>query len=409
MIPKGWSQSTVGEVFSFQRTVALSRAQLSVGAPCGYIHYGDIHTRWNTHLDLGLHELPSCDLELVASAARVVDGDLVLADASEDLDGVGKAVEIRNVGERAVVAGLHTVLMRPRPHTFAPGFAGYLTSMPEFVAQARTMAAGLKVFGLSKTALAKFTVFLPPLAEQQAIAEALSDADTLVESLNALIAKKHDMKRAAMQQLLTGRTRLRGESTEWAVVKVGEFARMLKGRGLSRDVVLEAGTNPCLLYGELFTTYKRVARGVGARTNSLDGELSVRGDVLMPGSTTTSGEDLATATALLVDGVRLGGDVNIIRPDLQRIDPRWLAYVITHCHRQDVALRAQGVTIHHLYGRDIASIEVRLPDRDEQTRLADVLEAMDAEIDALVAQREKAELVKQGMMQELLSGRVRLA
>jgi type I restriction enzyme S subunit len=330
------------------------------------------------------------------------DGDIVFSRVGS----IGRFGLVTDAEEGWLFSGR---LLRVRlKRDYAP-FVYHQMCTTSFIRQIESVAVGQTMPSLNTVIVNDLLVALPSPREQRAIAAALSDADALVESLDALIAKKRDMKQAAMQQLLTGRTRLRGESTEWAVVKVGEFARTLKGRGLSRDVVLEAGTNPCLLYGELFTTYRRVAREVGARTNSLDGELSVCGDVLMPGSTTTSGEDLATATALLVDGVRLGGDVNIIRPDLQRIDPRWLAYVITHCHRQDVALRAQGVTIHHLYGRDIASIEMRLPDRDEQTRLADVLEAMDAEIDALVAQREKAELVKQGMMQELLSGRVRLA
>ncbi len=275
-------------------------------------------------------------------------------------------------------------------------------------AQVDRIIAGSNYPAVSSRDVRTLSIMVPPPSEQRAIAEALSDADALVESLDALIAKKRDMKQAAMQQLLTGRTRLPGFTEEWEILTVGSFARLLKGRGLSRGEISEGGSRQCLLYGELFTKYNQVARAVEGRTDSLDGEPSVWGDVLMPGSTTTTGEDLATATALLVDEVRLGGDVNIIRPNLHRVDSRWLAYVLTHSHRQDIAVRAQGVTIHHLYGRDIASIAIQVPGLEEQSKIAEVLSDMDAEIDALVAKREKAELVKQGMMQELLTGRVRL-
>jgi type I restriction enzyme S subunit len=261
---------------------------------------------------------------------------------------------------------------------------------------------------INGSGVAGIVIPLPPRREQEAIAEALGDADSAIEALDALIAKKRDVKQAAMQQLLTGRTRLAGFSEKWEETSIGELARLRKGRGLSRAAVRENGVHPCLLYGELFTTYGRVAREVVGRTDSDDGELSLFGDVLMPGSTTTSGADLATATALLVSDVRLGGDVNIIRPNLEQTDPRWLAHVITSCHRSTIATLAQGITIHHLYGKDIASLVIHLPSRQEQAALADLLDDVEAEVEALVAERDKMRLVKQGMMQQLLSGRVRL-
>ena len=391
MTPEGWSEKFLGDFAS----LSAAPAKQSGGSRYVIVDMGSVAKDGS----LLTHKKTDAKDDLLEV------GDLVMP--KDDIGGgqiIGKAIHIDAPNQ--YVLGDHVYRLRlSQGH---PPYVRYAINSHQVNSSLRSKVVGSAQLGLGRRSVLEQPIPFPPLGEQQAIAEALSDADALVESLDALIAKKRDMKQAAMQQLLTGRTRLLIGSAEWEFVKVGEIARTLKGRGLSRDAVLETGAHPCLLYGELFTTYKRVARGVGGRTNSLDGEPSNFGDVLIPGSTTTSGEDLATATALLMAGVRLGGDVNIIRPDLQRIDPRWMAYVFTHCHRQDVALRAQGVTIHHLYGRDIASIEMRLPERDEQTALADVLEDMDAEIDALVSRREKADLMKQGMMQELLSGRVRL-
>lgn len=350
-------------------------------------------------------EFETVDRETVERLAEYTlsVGDIVMGRRGE----MGRCALVQR-DQDGWLCGSGSFILRKRA-AVSMAFLQRLISQPKSIAYLEQASIGSTMNNLNHDVLGALCVALPSFEEQVAIAEAISEVDALVEALDALIAKKRDMKQAVMQQLLTGRTRLPGFTEEWEILTVGSFARLLKGRGLSRGEISEGGSRQCLLYGELFTKYNQVARAVEGRTDSLDGEPSVWGDVLMPGSTTTTGEDLATATALLVDEVRLGGDVNIIRPNLHRVDSRWLAYVLTHSHRQDIAVRAQGVTIHHLYGRDIASIAIQVPGLEEQSKIAEVLSDMDAEIDALVAQREKAELMKQGMMQELLSGRVRLA
>jgi len=248
----------------------------------------------------------------------------------------------------------------------------------------------------------------PPLREQRAVADALSDVDTLLAGLDRLIAKKRDLKQAAMQQLLTGQTRLPGFQGEWESVQLGEIALVLKGNGLSRAALSAAGSRPCLLYGELFTTYGRTISTVVSRTDSTEGCASNFGDVLMPGSTTTSGIDLATASALLVSDVALGGDINVIRSRVNRYHPVFLANYLSEVKRKDIAESTQGITIHHLYGRDLLALRLELPSTEEQTSIANVLSDMDAELTALEARRDKTRALKQGMMQELLTGRTRL-
>ncbi|MCC6497023.1 MAG: restriction endonuclease subunit S [Propionibacteriaceae bacterium] len=145
-----------------------------------------------------------------------------------------------------------------------------------------------------------------------------------------------------------------------------------------------------------------------SRTNANDGVESIAGDVLMPGSTTTTGSDLATATALLQDGVAIGGDINIVRKRGNEYDPAFLANQLSAVRRRDIAALAQGITIYHLYARDLGTLTVSLPSLPEQTAIAEVLTDMDAELAALEARREKTRALKQAMMQELLTGRIRL-
>jgi type I restriction enzyme S subunit len=276
---------------------------------------------------------------------------------------------------------------------------------PEF--ERIAMGNTIKTIGLPYFRALKIPI--PLLPEQRAIATALSDVDALLAKLDALVAKKRDLKVAAMQQLLTGQTRLPGFSGEWEVKRLGDLADFLKGAGLSKGVCDSSGSRKCILYGELFTTYKQVIREVVGRTNSHDGRLSEVGDVLVPGSTTTEGIDLATASAVYEDGVALGGDINIIRCKRQNdFDATFLANYLTQVKKNEIAERAQGSTIVHLYGRDLADLLVQHPSYAEQIAIATVLSDMDTELTALESRRDKTRALKQGMMQELLTGRIRL-
>ena len=254
----------------------------------------------------------------------------------------------------------------------------------------------------------KIHIPLPTLSEQRAISQALSDVDALIATLDRLVAKKHDIKQATMQQLLTGKTRLPGFSGKWESKRLTDMADIIKGNTLSKSLLSESGINPCILYGELFTTYGRVITKTVSFTNSPEGVKSLSGDVLLPGSTTTTGADLATASALLLDGVALGGDINIVRQKGIGYDPAFLACYLTHVARNEIAELAQGTTIHHLYGKDLKGLSLSLPHHTEQSAIASVISDMDTELTAMEARRDKTRALKQGMMQELLTGKTRL-
>jgi type I restriction enzyme S subunit len=272
----------------------------------------------------------------------------------------------------------------------------------------QVVAAGNDQLNLNTGRIALIAVPFPKETEQHAIATALSDVDGLLGGLDRIIAKKRDIKQAIMQQLLSGKTRLQGFYSEWEVKTLGDIANILKGSALSKSAVTASGRRPCILYGELFTISGRVISEVKGYTNSSEGFPSVSGDVLMPGSTTTTGVDLATASALLLDDVALGGDILIIRQRRDAYDPVFLANYLTHLRSHQIAELTQGITIHHLYGRDLKNLLLELPSLPEQTAITRVLTDMDAELAALRQQRQKVFSLKQAMMQELLTGRIRL-
>jgi type I restriction enzyme S subunit len=261
---------------------------------------------------------------------------------------------------------------------------------------------------IQKWEMEKFQIAIPGNEpEQRAIAEALSDVDALLGALNRLIAKKRDIKQAAMQQLLTGQTRLPGFSGEWEVQRLGEIATFYKGRGLPKSALTPSGSEPCVHYGELFTQYGTTICETISRTNKTQNDFrSLANDVIMPTSDVTP-RGLAKASCVLVDDVVLGGDILVIRAHPSVISGTFLSHVIRREEEQVLRL-VTGTTVFHLYGKDMQKFTFKAPKLEEQDAIVTILSDMDAELEALEQRRAKTAALKQGMMQELLTGRTRL-
>ncbi|EGI6837875.1 restriction endonuclease subunit S [Escherichia coli] len=279
----------------------------------------------------------------------------------------------------------------------------------EFERQA--VGSTIKTIGLPY--FKKLRIAVPPFDEQKKIAQILSTWDKAISVTEKLLTNSQQQKKALMQQLLTGKKRLLDENGErfsgdWNSSKLGDLFNFKKGKGLSKSDLSESGINKCILYGELYTKYAEIAYEVISRTNSSDGQLSEPGDILLPASTTTSGIDLANATALSEGGILLGGDINILRPKVRLSSP-FLAYFLTHMKKNEISSRAQGITIIHLYGGDLKSIDIVLPSTvQEQQKIATVLSAADAEISILEKKLACLKDEKKALMQQLLTGKRRV-
>ena len=262
---------------------------------------------------------------------------------------------------------------------------------------------------INRAELAEYVVALPPLPEQRAIAAALSDVDALLTKLDALIAKKRDVKQAAMQQLLTGKQRLPGFSGEWEAKRLGDVGAFSKGKGIKKDDVISDGL-PCIRYGEIYTRhndyikafYSFISRQVANQSQRLR-----KGDLLFAGSGETA-EEIGKCVAFLGDEeAYAGGDIVLFTPSGQ--DSMYLGYLMNDPSLTDQKARmGQGDAVVHISAKNLAQLELHLPCPKEQTAIAAVLSDMDAELAALEARRDKTRALKQGMMQDLLTGRIRL-
>lgn len=203
-----WETRRLGEHVNFLKNGVFSRAELIVGGAVSYLHYGDIHTSDAVRLNAKMTPMPSLSAHHARLLDRLKDGDLVFVDASEDLDGVGKSVEILGASDTQLVAGLHTIAARFDKSILTDGFKAYLQFCPPFRDHLKRLAAGTKVYATNRTHIATAELRLPNSEEQVAIATVLEDMDTEISLLEGRREKTRALKQGMMQELLTGRTRL---------------------------------------------------------------------------------------------------------------------------------------------------------------------------------------------------------
>lgn len=241
-----WDLKQFADLYEFKPTNNLSREELGYDAEgIRNIHYGDIHTKYSSHLDVSRKTLPTiANAEFIATLrqrAFCEKGDLVFADASEDLLDVGKCVEIADIGEHKVVAGMHTILATRLSKEPANGFAGFLFQTSYVRSQIRKYAQGTKVSGISPKRLAQVNLPVPvDQDEQKKIADCLTALDRLIAAHRQRLDALRDYKKALLQNLFPRQgesvPRLRFQSpshaTGWAMVPLGEIAHIQLGKML---------------------------------------------------------------------------------------------------------------------------------------------------------------------------------
>lgn len=274
---------------------------------------------------------------------------------------------------------------------------------------------------INREELAEYTVALPPnKTEQEAIASALGDADALIESLERLIAKKRDLKQGAMQELLSARRRLPGFTGEWEEKRLDSLFDFGKGVSAPRDKL--SSTGHCYLhYGDIHTSTKTHVN-VAAEQHELP-RLNIPLQRVSPASLLEDGDvvfvdasedDAGTSRHVVVfNPGRIpfisGLHTIVAKSKTDELDRSYRCYCFQTAEVQRQFIHyAVGTKVSGISKGNLGKITVRIPKPEEQTAIAAVLSDMDAEIAALEAKLAKARVIKQGMMQELLTGKIRL-
>ena len=334
-------------------------------------------------LDLHQSMYISPEAHSVLRRSQVCDGDILITITGN----VGRVVFLTGVGSANM--NQHIARVRVNATNVDAHYVYHFLSQRSVRLRFCSITTGQAYPQISLKQVRDAQISLPPKHEQRAIAESLGDVDALIGALDRLIAKKRDLKQAAMQQLLTGQTRLPGFRGEWEVKRLGDVAHIKTGSRNNEDKVGD-GQHPFFVRSEIV---ERI------NTYSHDCEA-----ILVPG-----------------EG-RIGDIFHYING---RFDVHQRVYAITNLNQQTsgkfiyfylsknfgawAIQNTVKATVDSLRLPTFQTFKMCLPPtKAEQTAIASVLSDMDAEIAALEARRDKTRLLKQGMMQELLSGRTRL-
>jgi len=256
---------------------------------------------------------------------------------------------------------------------------------------------------LSKSAFLEIKHLFPQAEEQQKIAAFLGAVDAKIGQLTRKKALLEDYKKGCMGQLFTQKLRFKDDQgndfPDWEEKQLGEIASFSKGKGISKSDIQPNGKNLCIRYGELYTQYREYIAKVASYTDTPTKRavLSRKNDVLMPTSDVTP-NGLATASAIDIEGVILGGDILIIRSG--EILNRFFAYYVA-ANKPKIMRLVTGVTVYHIYGSDLATLHLGIPHPDEQQKIADFLFAIDAKISLVADELSAAQNFKKGLLQQM--------
>ena len=382
-LPSGWKVMRLGDVFDFLKTYTNSRESLNDYDEISYIHYGEIHKKYKFYLDFCVASLPKIYQSKLGDKPEFIkNGDLVIADASEDYIDIAKSVEIKNLEHKAV-AGLHTFLLRDKGDYFADGYKGYILYEPWVAKELKKKATGISVLGISKSNLLNLKIKLPPLDEQEKIAEILSTWDEAINLTINLIESKKQFKKAIMQNLLTAKIRFPQFKDEWEKVKLKEISEVYQPQTISQRELTDSGfdvygANGIIgKYGRYNHEFEQVV--IGCRGNC--GAVNF-----------TKPKSWITGNAMVIN---LDNSTKSIKT--------FIYYLLSNTNFQYLISGSGQPQI----TSDIRYHEIKLPNLDEQQKIAEVLTACDDEINLLNLKLENLKKQKQGLMQKLLSGKVR--
>jgi len=247
---------------------------------------------------------------------------------------------------------------------------------------------------LSKNTIEKIKVFLPSVSEQQKIGLFFEKLERKIQLHQEKIDLLQKQKKGFLQKIFN-----QGQWEEYSLAKIMDF---YKGKGIAKKDLTVSGI-PCVLYGELYTTYGEVVSKIYSKTNIENSNLfkSMKQDILIPSSGETA-IDIACATCLLEEDVLIGGDLNIMRikPDKQ-VDGRFISYQINSVKKRELSKYAQGASVVHLYNSDIKKLKVALPNIEDQKKIADFFEALDKKIDLELNKLIHLKEQKEGFLQQM--------
>lgn len=405
-IPEDWEVKSLSQIGIFSKGKGVTRANAQSGAiPC--VRYGEIYTSHNDYIRTFYSHISP---EIAATATKLKKGDILFAGSGETKEEIGKAVAF--LGDEEAYAGGDIIILSPNESSSSK-FLGYVLNAATAVNQKASMGQGDAVVHIHAKELGDVVIPFPKLEEQKKIADALSGVDDMIGALDGAIAKKQQIKEGLMQQLLTGKTRLPGFSGEWVEMRFDDFiSRFATGLNPRNNFRLNVDAS------NYYITIKDFADGVlyFDHCDKVSDEAIKR---INERSDLRAGDVLFSSIGRVGDAYvieetptnwNINESVFSLRPNPTIVDSHFLYYLIKS---KDAQAKFQesitGTTLRSIKMGHLKEILCCFPSKiEEQKAIANALNNIDADIISSETMRDKYRLIKQGMMQELLTGKTRL-
>lgn len=356
-----WQEERLADIADLSKGIGISKDQLSAdGEPC--ILYGELYTKYKSETIKEVISKTNIDnTKLVKSKAN----DVIIPCSGETAEEIATA---RCVLKDDVLLGGDLNIIRL--HGYDGSFMSYQLNGNRKYDIAK-VAQGVSVVHLYGEHLKNIKTINPGLNEQKKIANLLSLLDDRISTQNKIIEDLKKLKSAIIEWHYG--------QVEKQNVCIGDLGEPFNVGNLAKEDLTETGM-PCVIYGELFTTYGETISQIESHTNKVEGMiLSKKGDLLFPSSTTVDAMSLIAPSVINVDGVILGGDMFGIHIT-PNSNAQYLSYYFNHIAKRQLAKFAKGSTIIHLHYADIEKAKLLLPSLEEQNRMANCLISLDTKI-----------------------------
>lgn len=424
-----WNEEKMGEIYSFKVTNSFSRDNLNYEeGTVKNIHYGDIHTKFQTLFDITKEAVPfvnsDISIDRISEDNYCKEGDLILADASEDLNDVGKSIEIFNLNNEKLLAGLHTILARPNLEKFDIGFGGYLFKSYKVRTKIQKEAQGSKVLSISATRLTNISLDFPSKGEQTKIASFLTAVDEKIQALK----KKHSLleqyKKGVMQKLFSQETEERGSRTplknnkkgeqlrfkdekgndfpEWEVKKLGEYIKLYRGsspRPINLFITKESKGVNWIKIGDTKNCKNYLIDNVEEKI-TIEGAKKSRevfkGELILANSMSFGKTYLLDLDGCIYDGWF------VLREFEKHFNREYLHQLLNSDYLQkQYKILSTGGVVQNISSEIVYDTFLLKPCLAEQTAIANFLSSLDEKINQTQRQIEKTETWKKGLLQKM--------
>lgn len=405
-----WGQEYLGKIVDFSiKTNSLSREKLSLESyEVQNIHYGDVLIKFDNVLDLQRDSLPSIINSKILDfkESLLQDGDLIFADAAEDST-VGKAIEIRNIGGKNVVSGLHTIAARPT-QLFAPFYLGYYINSNFYHDQILPLMQGTKVSSISKSNLQVTKITFPTIDEQKELGKFFQTIDSLITLHQHKLDKLKNLKKSYLAELFPAegkrvpKRRFPGFEGEWEEKKLGDVGKTFTGLSGKTKVDFGHGNGMYVTYLNIYSNEIADLRGLD-KIEIDDRQTEVKyGDVFFTTSSETPEEvGLSSVWKYDLSNVYLNSFCFGFRPNV-KFDIDFLAYLLrSPAFRAGMKLLAQGISRYNISKNRVLELNILFPTLKEQEKIGKQLSLLDKSITLQQQKLDKLKDLKKAYLNEL--------